>query len=132
MADTDILFVEVEMYHNAPPCTAGGEVHHPYPHFMVLDKDDEAGEDRYQVRGTREDLQHMAILWMYYAIDGIKTIGADDGYYDYYPDYLRGLKQLCEAIDDPAPYKTARRQAFKERYDGDPEAVDLIPEWGRS
>ena len=108
------MFVEIEMYHDAPPCYQGGEIFNPTPYYIVLERDDNAdpANAKYQIRGTRDELCALADTWANHVCRSMNDhhdnhFGADDYVYDYLPDYLYALHNFCVAIKYPAPYNRA-------------------------
>lgn len=95
------------------------------PHALPHDSD--PGMDVWWIMGKPEQLRALADHWADIAVADAETVGGDDTYYDYYPDYLNGLWQLCVAINYPDPINRAKGAAFNGPYAGDPEAVDLMP-----
>jgi hypothetical protein len=94
-------------------------------------REDDNNMDVFWLMGSVVELKRFANHWSKLAIDDAAYIGGDDSYYDYYPDFLAGLWQLCRALDYPDPYKDAAANAWATRYDGDDEAQDLIPPYDK-
>jgi hypothetical protein len=94
-------------------------------------REEDTGLDVYWLMGSEVELKRFANHWASQAINDCQYVGGDDTYYDYYPDYLAGLWQLCHALDFPQPYKDAAANAWSTRYEGDPEAQDLIPPYDK-
>jgi hypothetical protein len=91
----------------------------------------ETGLDVFWLMGSEVEMKRLANHWADSAIQDCQYVGGDDSYYDYYPDYLAGLWQLCRALDYPDPYLAAASNAWSTRYEGDEEAKSLIPPYDK-
>jgi len=94
-------------------------------------REDDPAADVFWIMGSEVEMKRLANYWGGIAIADVDHVGGDDSYYDYYPDYLDGLWQLCRALDFPDPYMAAASHAWSTRYEGDPEADSLIPTYNR-
>jgi hypothetical protein len=93
----------------------------------------EPGAAIFHLLGRDEQMKELADLWRgmieMEAENGQVT--GDDTYFDYFPDFMNGLRQLCEQIDYPAAYNSAQRFVTAKGAPYDPEHPafedELIP-----
>jgi hypothetical protein len=107
----------VKAYHAA---TASNTGHAP-------PMEDTPDMDVFWLMGSEKDLRELADWWSAVAIADAATVSGDDSYFDYYPDYLSGLHQLCVALDYPDAINKAVNAALEGSYANDEEAADLLP-----
>lgn len=95
---------------------------------MHLTHGEDSGYDIYVLMGTEEQLKALADNWAEAIITDAPSVGGDDSYFDYFPDYVDGLRQLCSQSGYHAPYNRAIEALVAETsaYHNDPEAAD----WG--
>lgn len=102
-----------------------GESEFPRPTY----EDDEVGFDMdwFVLMGTRQELMAAVLGWAADAQGFARrgNVSGDDTYYDYFPDYIDGLRQLCVSIDHPDPHDNLVRWLTTEGpykdANGDPE-----------
>lgn len=73
----------------------------------------EPGAAVFHLLGNDEKMKKLADHWAEMAIGDGGNVGGDDSYFDYYPDYLEGLHQLCQQIDYPDAYNRVHREMTK-------------------
>jgi hypothetical protein len=77
----------------------------------VLPLGPEAGASVFHLLGTDTDMQKLADNWRagieQWAESGY--VSGDDTYFDYFPDYVHGLEQLCKQINYPEAFNQAHR-----------------------
>jgi hypothetical protein len=89
----------------------------PQPTFV------DAMMDVYRITGEDAQLVAFAESWAQEAIYECDGVSGDDSYYDYYPDYLHGLAQLCDQIGHLDPIQKAVAYAKETRYADDEEGT---------
>lgn len=88
------------------------------------------------VRARADVLYDVAHDFAFTLIADAPDVSGDDTYFDYFPDAMQALYQLCRAVDTPETkrlYLETRDTCYHARYDDDIEfdTVDsLAPHWG--
>jgi hypothetical protein len=84
--------------------------------------------DIFILHSSDEELRAFADKWADIAIKDLPNVGGDDTHYDYYPDYISGLHQLCSQIQYPDPYNRFHDAlwATGSPYLDDPETPDMF------
>jgi hypothetical protein len=88
----------------------------------------EHGAAVFHLLGTMDQMTSLANRWAAIAIEDAMYVSGDDSYYDYYPDYLNGLHQLCEQIGWHRPYNEVRKHVKAEGAPYEDDEEDLIPD----
>lgn len=85
----------------------------------------EAGAAVFHILGSDVQMTQLAVIWRAeierWAESGY--VSGDDTYFDYFPDFVEGLRQLCEQTGLPHVYNEARQFITK---DGAPYANGTI------
>jgi hypothetical protein len=84
--------------------------------------------DIFILRAPTTELKAFAQHWANTAIEYLPNVGGDDTHYDYYPDFISGLHQLCSQLNYPEPYNHFHDAlwATGSPYLDDPEAPDMF------
>jgi hypothetical protein len=85
--------------------------------------------DVFILRSDTDTMKALANKWADYAIQELPGVGGDDSHYDYFPDFVSGLHQLCSQIQFPDPYNRFHDalNLIPSGYTDDPETPDLFP-----
>ena len=59
----------------------------------------------FTLMGNTSQFHELAKRWASSIADEFANLGGDDSTYDYFPDYVDGFQQLCQAIDAGELYK---------------------------
>ena len=97
---------------------------------LILSEGEDSGLDVFILRADTDNLRMLADRWADDAIKDLPNVGGDDTYFDYYPDYLSGLHQLCSQLGYPEPYNRFHDALVADdKYPNDPEeeGINLFP-----
>jgi hypothetical protein len=85
--------------------------------------------DIFILRADDDAMKALANKWADDAIKELPDVGGDDSHYDYFPDFVNGLHQLCSQIQFPDPYNRFHDALYStpSGYTDDPETPDLFP-----
>lgn len=86
----------------------------------------ELGMDAYVVSGPPDTVKKYVIQALANTVEGAAEVGGDDSYFDYYPDEVYVMLQLCIALGLKDEFAVAREAIIMRRYEDYP---DQIPTW---
>lgn len=87
----------------------------------------EPGAALFHLLGNDEQMISLANRWAAIAIEDSVSVSGDDTYYDYYPDFLMGLRQLCEQIQYHMPYNEVRKHVTEAGAPYEDDTEETIP-----
>jgi hypothetical protein len=92
----------------------------------------ETGASVFHLTGQEPTLRNLARTWSNELLAEAESehgIGGDDSYFDYFPDYVEGLHQLCSQVDGAKEiYNHAHQQLTKAGAPYDPEYENAEPD----
>lgn len=86
----------------------------------------ELGMDAYVVSGPPDTVKKYVLQALDAVVEDAAAVGGDDSYFDYYPDAVYVMLQLCIALGLKDEFAVAREAIILRRYEDDP---DEIPTW---
>jgi hypothetical protein len=100
------------------------------PEGFKLPFGDDTGCNVFHLLGSDQEFASLVDTWAKEIQGDVANVGGDDSHYDYFPDYVAGLHQLCQQLGTDEA-KIAYNETLdvvqnSEAYRDDPETEDLF------
>ena len=99
----------------------------PYSHLSLSVDDCVADAYVWRIGGTKRNLENWAKQFANDVIEHMKTVGGDDSYYDYFPNYVDMFYAVCRELDLKKLYCETIDIVLSGRYVDDDE--ENITKW---